>query len=500
MSLPRSVDLAIVGGGLYGAWTACLAARAGLRVLLVERDDWGSGTSCASSKLIHGGLRYLEYYDFGLVRKALRERRVLSRLAPHLVWPLRFVAPMWRDHRVPPWKMGLGLTLYDLLAGKHQPVHRHRGHAAADLRGAYPWLRPDDLRHAFSYGDCGTDDARLVWAVVESAIEAGADCRGRVEALGILVREGEARGLHLRDRVSGEEGEVAAAVALYTTGAWPAKVPQAPRLRMTKGVHLVLPALPSAALDLPDRLPDGRHAWLLTSPVDGRVFFLVPWYGRTLLGTTDTPYTGDPGAVAVDAADRAYLLASVASRCPGLAWTEADVLGEWAGVRALRDVAVEDPGAVSRDWELVEPMPGLGVSVGGKLTSARVEAERLVRWAAGRLERPLPPTALWAEAPLLSARDHREALGEAGLDADVRDSLVRRHGSHAPAVLRLCRELDAMERIDPDLPFLLGECAWAIRHEQARSEEDVFRRRVPVALLGRVPDDVHAKTRAWLGG
>jgi glycerol-3-phosphate dehydrogenase len=206
----QTFDLLVIGGGIYGAWTACDAAQRGLKVALVEREDWASGTSSSSSKLIHGGLRYLENYEFKLVRHALGERRVLSQLAPHLVRPLNFLVPVWKGARVGRLQLLAGLTLYDFLATGKQPVPRYKSFSRRRLNELHPYLKQDGLRGGLRYGDCQEDDARMTLAVVAGADNAGAICANRVRAVSLIEESGAVTGANVRDEESGKSFAIAA--------------------------------------------------------------------------------------------------------------------------------------------------------------------------------------------------------------------------------------------------------------------------------------------------
>lgn len=368
--LQGEYDLLVVGGGIYGAWTALDAALRGMRVALVERGEWASGTSRASSKLIHGGLRYLEHGDIGLVRKALHERARLLRNAPHRVRPLRFVVPVTRHGRLNRLQLTLALGFYDALAGNLAGIEPARAWERSTLLAAAPFLDRRELVAGFTYGDGGTDDAALVCDVVAAAQMHGASCAAHAPVAALERDGGLVSGARLADGT-----RVSAAATVLAAGPWAFALagldPQV-HARFTKGVHLVLPPLP---LEAPFAQAD--TAFLLTAPQDGRVFFLIPWRGGTMVGTTDTDYDGDPDGIRVEDADIDYLLAAVAANCPGLGWTRADVRDSWVGLRTLRR---GDAGAsaLSREWELLRPEPGLLLPVGGKLTSARVEAEKIV--------------------------------------------------------------------------------------------------------------------------
>jgi len=497
----RVFDLLVVGGGIYGAWIAYDAALRGLSVALVERDDWGSGTSSASSKLIHGGLRYLEHGHLGLVAKALRERARLLRLAPHRVWPLRFLLPVYGDSRASRAVLQVGLMLYDLLAGGRQNVPSHRQLASDDLQRIAGWLEPQDLRGGFVYGDAGTDDARMTLELVDGALTAGAVAVNHARMVSLLRRhDGAVEGAHIQDALSGKTHEVRARCTVAAVGPWALQVVGCDPgpLRFSKGVHLVLPPLPG---------PSDR-AVLLTARSDRRVFFLIPWYGATLVGTTDTDYHGAIDQARVEDADRDYLLSAVRQRCPGLGWSASDVRGSFVGVRTLQGGSGKI-GAVTREWTLAEPHAGLLVPIGGKLTSARVEAARTVDRCLQRLgirarpsltgQRRLP----WA--PATSWMDwaaDQIAIGTAlGLDRLTAATCIRRHGVRVERLWSHLRDHpDDVRRIDPRYPFCQGEVAHAVVHEMALTTQDVLRRRLPLAILGAVGDGLERQVEGLLSG
>jgi glycerol-3-phosphate dehydrogenase len=480
-------DVLVAGGGVYGAWIAYIAALSGLSTALIDRGDWASGTSSASSKLIHGGLRYLEHLRFGLVRTSLDERKRLVRLAPHRVTPLRFALPAYRGDRVGRWALRAGLALYDAIAGAGQPVRRHRYRGRREAMSRYPFLSPDGLQGVFTYGDCVTDDARFTLEIVDGAVSAGAVAVNYVAARRLLVDGGRAAGIVAADAISGEEMEVRARVVVNAAGPW---VPRAmdgaaapERLRLVKGVHLVMPPLPTG---------DGM---LLFSRRDRRVFFVIPWYGRTLLGTTDTDYAGDPSDAAVDRDDVDYLLSQVQRALPGVGWDEGAITGRFAGVRALHDQPGRPAETLSREWTLESPMPGLLVSTGGKFTSARADAATIVKravdelgrkngWSDPTRDRPFP----WCPTGEPWDRWLERALGDgerAGLDAEAADSVARRYGSRCSAVFSAANRGDLASRIVPGLPFVKAEIAHAAANEAAVTLVDILRRRVPLLVLER---------------
>ncbi len=374
-ALVGTFDLLVVGGGIYGAWTALEGALRGLRVALVERGDWASGTSRTSSKLIHGGLRYLEHGDVGLVRKALRERTRLLRLAPHRVRPLRFVVPVTQHGRLSRPMLHAGLFLYDLLAGGDLAgVERHAAWRRNEVLHAAPFLTPDVVG-GFTYGDAGTDDAALVRDIVAAAQRSGAVCCAHTPVTALSRTNGSAPSGQVTGAFLMGGESIRARHTVLAAGPWAcalAGLDARQVARFTKGVHVVLPPLP---LRGPFTVPD--TAFLLTAPQDGRVFFLIPWHGGTMVGTTDTDWLGDPDDIRVERADVDYLLAAVTATCPGLGWTVADVRDAWVGLRTMRR-ATGGASALSREWELLRPAAGLLLPLGGKLTSARVEAVHII--------------------------------------------------------------------------------------------------------------------------
>ncbi len=476
-----SFDALIIGGGIYGAWTAYDAASRGLSVALIEKTDWGSGTSSASSKLIHGGLRYLEHYEFGLVRHALRERRTLHRIAPHLVRPLNFVLPMWRGPRASPFTVSAGLLLYDLLALGSQPVARHRHYRERELLARYPFVDPERLLGGFRYGDCQEDDARMTLVVTAAAQAQGAVCANRVAADALLETNGKVIGARLRDVDSGDSFELHAGVVVNAAGPWAPGLlgSQAPAVKLVKGTHLVLPAIPGC-----------NEAFLLTAD-DGRVFFVIPWYGRTLVGTTESA-VGHPREATPTAAETRYLLEGVRSGLPGLGWTEEHVISSFSGVRMLQAEDTASLSAVTREFEVLQPRPRLLMHVGGKYTTARSDSSEIVDAVFRLLGRRAPAASTHRHAlpgaprqPFEQWQSHAIAdLAAAGVDLEAARWLTLRHGTGISDILALLRERPALaKRIDAQAPFVLAEAVHAVRAEMAASVDDIARRRMPLTLL-----------------
>jgi len=484
-------DLLVIGGGIYGAWAAYDAALRGLSVALIEGDDWGSGTSQASSKLIHGGLRYLEHRHFDLVRKSLDERRRLAWLGPHRVRPLRFILPLYAGDRVGRLKLRLGLWLYDRMAGKGAEDVGYTDPVERETLERQFGMKPEGLRGGFAFGDCQTDDARFTLEIVAGALEAGAVAVNHARATELIVEQGRVKGATVRDRESSAACRVRAEVTLNCTGAWAPRLIEphdgrfAGTLRLTKGIHLIMPALPR------------EQAFLLPSNDDGRIVFLLPWYGKTLLGTTDTEFTGDPDAVRVEEGDVAYLLERARRLIPDGPWDRSDVISGFCGLRTLPDASDRSPTKISRDWRLDQPLEQMLVAVGGKFTSARADAVVAVNRVMKMLRRDLVPSTTaqrlfpWAPEGRFSSW-RRAALAQAlslGLDEETAETCVLRHGTRVESIFERLREAPQLAaRVVEDAPFCRAEIVHALSDEMALNLADVLRRRVPVLLVSSMPE------------
>jgi glycerol-3-phosphate dehydrogenase len=367
-NLTASADLLIAGGGITGASIARDASLRGLRTVLVERGDFASGTSSRSSRLLHGGLRYLAQGHLGLVREASVEKMTLAKIAPHLCDPLRFVFPVWKGDPRPLWQMAIGVRIYDILCGKRN-LGRSASHSARELDGFAPGLKREGLRGAVSYFDGFTNDARLVLDTLGSARQSGAELRNYTRLASAERKDSEWM-CTLLDEESGATAVVRARAVANATGAWAQTLPQSSvRLRLTKGVHLVIDRA---------RLPV-TAAVVLTE--GDRILFVLPWGDRVVLGTTDTDYAGDPAAVRTEAADVEYILGVVNRAFPEARVGSGDAIATWAGVRPLIAPRTDRAGApsdVSRRHEIRMPHPGWFDIAGGKLTTARLMAEQTV--------------------------------------------------------------------------------------------------------------------------
>jgi glycerol-3-phosphate dehydrogenase len=501
VSAAPTYDVAVIGGGITGAGIARDAALRGLRVALFEKGDYASGTSSKSSKLIHGGLRYLEHGEIGLVFESVSERRVQTRVAPHLVRPLPFLIPIYKGARPGLEMMNVGLWIYDSLALFRAPrLHKVFRGARAALQ-LEPALKSESLRGALEYYDCNTDDARLVLENALDACALGADCHTYTEV--IRLERGDDRritGVAVRDRLTGETRSVTARVVVLAAGAWTDEVVARfeipvgrPLLRRTKGVHVVVPR---------ERLPLSR-AITLQSPLDHRVMFAIPWRERTVLGTTDTDFTGTADEVAADADDVRYLCDSANGVFPSAELTPSDVIATWAGLRPLIAAPPNvDESDVSREHEVFSRSDGLVIIAGGKLTTYRRMARQAVNETLKLLDqlgetvavtrastkhRPLPGADGLAQANLEGvAAIGRQLMADHRLDVDTATHLCGVYGARAHLLAARIAEDPALgERIDPELPYVWAEIEFAAGHDLARTVEDVLARRVPLLLVSR---------------
>ncbi len=492
-------DLLVIGGGINGAGIARDAAMRGLSVALVEQGDFASGTSSKSSKLIHGGLRYLENYEFALVLEASRERDHLRRhLAPHLVHPMPFVFPIFRGDPVGRLRLSAGLWVYDgLSAFRNIARHRSWGHRTT-LRHE-PELRADGLRGAMHYYDCWTDDARLTLETIQAAMEEGAIACNHLGVTELVRTDGRLSGARVIDRLSGTSFGITARQIVNATGPWLDRIRRLdepdgkPVLRLTKGVHIIVPR---------ERVGN-RNAIVLRAPRDGRVMFAIPWEDQTLIGTTDTDYDARPEDVAADADDVRYLLDAINAYFPGGRLAESDVIGAYAGLRPLVAPPAsesETPSETSREEEIFESASGLLSLGGGKLTTYRRVAEKVVDRVVERL-RVLDPERRVAECrtgevPLPGARvDDPDRGGFRGFAKRVRASapptvddglvrhLLRRYGKVALQLIeRFASEPAAALPVVSDLPYRRIEITRAAEGEMAETLDDVLRRRVPISF------------------
>lgn len=517
-------EVVVIGGGITGVGVALDAASRGYSVALLEARDYAIGTSSRSSKMVHGGLRYLENFDLGLVREALLERQLMVELAPHLVYPTPFLVPTLKDQKRD-IKVGLGLNAYDVLSGsggnrprresrwrRRRPGEaaggwspdRHRTIGGDEVVDMVPALASREPESAYLFYDCQTDDVRLVLTVLGEAQRFGAVCLNRARVTGITEKRGKANGVEFVDEVSGETMRVGADNVVNATGVWADRIrpgeiereEDVPKIAPSRGAHLLFSS---------DDLDMGRAACVVPAG-EGRRIFALPWYGRTLVGTTDVDHDGPIEEVAPHEDDIEYMLDAV-NEFAGTDLNEKDIVGAYAGVRPL--ISVGDPRKsvdISRREELYETSSGMLTITGGKLTTwrrmAKLTVDRLVE-RSGREAR-----CQTAEIPLGLEVDPAELSGPDNVNEEALSQLAFRYGHAARGVLQLAEADPALsERIVEDRPDILAEVVVAVELEQARTISDVLLRRTRLGLTAassldsvesvRPVAELMAKTLGW---
>jgi len=497
------LDVLIIGGGVTGTGAALDAASRGLRVGLVEARDLAAGTSSRSSKLVHGGLRYLEQRDFKLVKEALRERDLLvAKLAPHLVRPLPFLYPIYKKVVERPY-VGAGLVIYDAMEGTKRPVPYHRHLTTRGALKRAPSLKADRLAGAMMYYDAQVDDARLAMTVARTAAAHGATVVTGASAVALLrssdERDAPVIGARIRDEETGHLHDIRATRVVVCAGVWSDLVHEASgvragyQVRMSKGVHLVVPR---SAIDA------GTGMIVRT---EKSVLFFIPWGDdRWIVGTTDTDFSGDRSEPTATAQDVSYILGQ-ANRVLAKPLTSRDVLAVYAGLRPLvadpepapglvpTDVADKPTTKLSREHVVDAPLPGLVSIAGGKLTTYRLMARDVIDVAVNDFPREVPPS-VTDQLPLLGAdglaavRAGAQRLAEDyGLSVPAVEHLITRYGALAEEVLGLIRADKSLGRpLAAGYPYLRAEVVYAVTHEGALRVEDVLARRV--RLLIESPD------------
>ena len=506
----EAFDVVVIGGGITGAGVALDAATRGFSVALVERGDFSCGTSSRSSKMVHGGLRYLQNFDLGLVREALVERQLMVRLAPHLVKPLPFLVPAFEGARLDV-RIGMGLNMYDVMSMRN-PRARRRAAREAALEGGEYWS-PDRHRtieqdevldlipaldgrrpsSAYLFYDCQTDDSRLVLTVLGEAERFGAVCVNGAAVTELIEERGHAAGVVCEERASGERFTVRAANVVNATGVFADRIrpdellgeEDVPVIRPSRGTHILLER---------DRLPMNAAAVLPAG--ESRTIFALPWLGQTLVGTTDNDYDGDLEHPEVSDADVHYLLDAVNSFFE-TDFGSGDLAGAYAGVRPL--ISSADPKKsvdISRRAELYETSSGLITITGGKLTTWRRMAKMVMDRIVEREFREAPCRT--HEIPLGHPVDPAQLPDSPGIGEASRTHLAGRYGLFAESVLKICAADGALTRpIVDGMPDIMAEVVVAARHEQARTVADVLLRRTRLGLLAgrRLAEDRDAVGR-----
>lgn len=484
--LDQAWDVIVVGGGITGAGILREATRQGLKTLLIEQRDFAWGTSSRSSKLVHGGLRYLKEGKIGLTRASVRERQRLLAEGPGLIDPLGFLLTTYEGDNPGRWTFRAGLTVYDLLALQWS----HRQYSPQELRLLAPHISESGLEGGLQYGDAQTDDARLTLRVIQEAVAAGATALNYARAEGLLRDEaGDVVGVRVRVDDAGSGGELAARAAtdrtmpapsvpvyarvvINATGAWAdglrRELGETARIRPLRGSHLIFPAW---------RLPVAQAVSFL-HPQDRRPVFIFPWEGVTLIGTTDVDHDAALDAEpCISPREVAYLMAAVQHQFPSLHITLADVISSFAGVRPVIGTGQEDPSKESRDHVVWEE-EGLLTVTGGKLTTFRLIALDALRAARHRLpETPAPDD----DQPVLDPVEETLLDGQGELDQAARQRLLGRYGAAAPALLAAAQP-DELTRI-PGTTALWAELRWAARAEAVEHLDDLLLRRVRLGLL-----------------
>ena len=499
-------DLIVIGGGINGGAIANISSDCQLKVALLEKGDFAVGTSSKSTKLIHGGIRYLEHLEFDLVRESLKERFIHLKSVPYLVKPLPFIIPVYKNDKRLLWMMKLGVGLYDFLSGPYK-IGRHRYLSTEELSSLEPSLNKENLLGAVLYYDAQMDDARLCLENVLSASLKGAHAANYVEVTGFLKENGKVTGVEARDLLGEKNFTVRGRKTICATGPWTNKLlkldhpSSRKKVRLTKGVHLVYPGQLTS------------HALLLTSRQDKRIFFVIPWMENSLIGTTDTDYAGDLDSVVADSEDIQYLLEEARRFFPGIDFQEGKIITTFAGLRPLvrRGGAPSD---VSRKHVVETSFSGLFFVIGGKYTTYRKIAMDCVNRILKRLKGSgaagdgagagLTPRREIAErqARPVSSRPHfspelyplygsgeisespQVAAGRFGLPIETVQYLMEKYGTRYVDVLKLTENrLELKNPICSCSPAIGAQIVYSIETEMAQTPEDIIHRRLGLGYL-----------------
>lgn len=476
-------DVLVIGGGVTGVGAALDAASRGLKVALIESQDIAAGTSSRSSKLIHGGLRYLEQYDFRLVREALHERELLvSTLCPHLVKPVGFLFPLTEKFKERTY-VGAGLALYDALRGFQRALPWHKHISQKQINEIAPSLRPDIIMGAIKYFDAQVDDARHTLCVARTAARHGAIIATRVRAENLIRDKRRVVGVVAKDLVSGKSLAIKATVTVMCAGIWSDELHEKFELTagygvtMSKGVHIVLPgsAIKSNA------------GIILKTPVS--VLFLIPWGDKWIVGTTDTAYTGDRAEPFASREDVQYIL-DQANRVLTPQLKAEEIIGVYAGLRPLvANNKASVTTKLSREHTVDRPAPGFVSIAGGKYTTYRIMGRDVIDLAINEL-RKLSPESVTEKLPLVGAdgyfalvQQSERIAEESGLDLETVTHLLNRYGSMISEILELIVSQPGLaKKLHKDLPYIKAEIYYAASHEGAQTVDDVISRRTRIAF------------------
>ena len=477
-------DLAVIGGGITGAGIARDAAMRGLKVALFEKGDFASGTSSKSSKMIHGGLRYLQMMEFSLVKECREERLILFKIAPHLVKPLKFLLPIYKGDKPGKSLLKIGLWLYDKYASSEKTGKR-QSYSRSEFAKIEPNLLQENLLAGAEYWDSFVDDARLVLENILSAEESGAQVfnYAKVEK---LVRENPHK-LTIVDTRSGEKFEISAKTIVNATGPWLDETSeimlQKPtnRLRPTKGITVILP-----------KIQTGEHAILFKHPDDERVMFSVPWCDFTIVGTTDTDFTDSPDNCRETQNDVDYVMRSVSHNFPKCGLKNADIVSVFSGVRPLVLADDGDESATSRDFEIYDEQDGIYSIGGGKLTSYRAMAETMVNKICKKFQRHER-----CKTAIVSFPGGAEINFEKYqnlMSSEMFQSIVNRYGSRAELIFRkIIENSEKSKPIFEDFAICVAELEFSIEFEHTKTAEDFLFRRTRIGLFSPKKVDIIAK-------
>jgi len=468
-------DLLVIGGGINGASIAHLAAKRGMKVALLEKGDFASGASSKSTKLIHGGIRYLENLEIDLVYESLKERHIQLEAAPHLVKPLPFVIPVYEGDKRPLWMMRLGVFLYDLLAGRYR-VKPRKNLSREEVLRLEPGIEPKGLKGGVLYYDAQMDDARLCLENVLMAAEYGAHVANYVKVISFIKENGRVAGVRAHDMLGITEFEVRAKRVICAVGPWTNYLlrldnPSAKKkVRTTKGIHIVCKGEIS------------KHAVLIGSQSDRRIFFVIPWMGNSLIGTTDTDYIAEPDSVKVEQEDMDYLMREAKRVFPSLDLSPGNVITTFAGLRPLVRKG-GSAGKVSRKHLFYQSQSGVIFVVGGKYTTYRKVAENCVN----KLHRIYEKEAfkLFGGGQITESA---EAVAErCGFEIKVVRSLMDLYGTRYKDVLALVQKDPTLKEKVSDNPLVIkAQLVYSVQTEMARTVEDITERRLSLVPQGPI--------------
>lgn len=465
-------DLLIIGGGINGAGIAHLASQHRLKVCLIEKTDFAAGTSSRSTKLMHGGIRYLENFDFALVYEALHERTRHLYIAPHLVQPMPFLIPVYEGDRRPLWMMKLGVWLYDLLAGAAK-IEKHYSLTKNEIIKRAPFIKQAGLKGGVVYYDAQMDDARLCLENILRAHEFGADIRNHTEVMGFIRDDNQVVGVQVKDTLTHEVDEIRAKHVVVAAGPWADRImrelnPEAKKhIRMTKGIHIVYDEVFC------------ETALMLPSDKDGRIFFVIPWKGCSLIGTTDTNFIASPDTVEVDEADIRYLVDNTKRVFSEFEFHESKVVNVFAGLRPLVRKGGH-PSKVSRKHEFHTSEDGVDFVMGGKYTTYRAVAEDYLR----RCLRIKPRERFSLYGLALEGVDVTELSKQHGVSDETIRYLICLYGARYAEVLAYGKQDPALlDEICTCSPAIKAQIIFARQKEFARTEEDVHKRRLGLQYM-----------------